>query len=299
MYARATTAKTKQGFYSRTSSGSISFELSNGEAIMFTTRGDNIIAKSSVTSQGIDRYTNIRSINIFTPPIEVELAIIECEKYETSQEFATAVEAGSFSTAAEVYAFHSAWQVAKANASCSIDYSKAIMNRTFELHNTNGWTIYGDANTAAENINDREGAVEYGDDWSQYYTGHNGRNVSQIIAGLPAGKYTLTAKVYSWIDNGAPVRLFANGQLSSAEAGLDHDPSLTFTVTGNETNIKIGIGGTGKNNDTDNTWGTWGYRVKNFTLTKTYSDVTITSAGWATLYTPYALDFSGVTGLEA
>ena len=34
-------------------------------------------------------------------------------------------------------------------------------------------------------------------------------------------------------------------------------------------------------------------------LTPSKVSTTTTSAGWATLYTPYALDFSGVTGLEA
>lgn len=223
----------------------------------------------------------------------------ECKTYETSAAFATYIDglydAGSLNTVEDVFAAHSAWQVAQAQANGLTDYSKAIMNRTFELHNTDGWVINGDVATGASTDKDKYGEVEYGEGWSQYYTGWNGRNVSQKIATLPAGTYRLTAKVYSTSGSGAPVRLFANGQLSDAEAGDDHDPVLDFIVTGNEENIKIGIGGTGKNNDTDNTWGTWWYRVKNFTLTRTAVSGTITSAGWSTFASSYPLDLSTLT----
>ena len=234
----------------------------------------------------------------------IETAIADCKVVETDGDFSNAIDSkyynNDFITVAEVYAFHSAWQIAKANTNGSTDYSKAIMNRTFELHNTNGWTITGTAATGGSD-SDNNGVVEYGEGWSQYYTGWNGRNVSQTIASLPAGTYRLTAKVYSW-NGGAPVRLFANGQLSTAENGDDHDPVLNFTVTGNEASIKIGIGGVGNNNDTDNTWGTWGYRVKNFTLTQLTAGVTVGKNGYTTFASHYALDLTDANrpeGLKA
>lgn len=227
---------------------------------------------------------------------DVEKAIADCKVYETSTDFADDIDAETFSTVAEVYAFHSQWQINKATAAYSTDYSKAIINRSFELHNTNGWTIFGDVATG-ENISDADanGAVEFGDGWSQYYTGWNGRNISQTIGSLPSGVYELTAQVYSW-SGGASVRLFANGQLSNAENGNDHVPVLTFTVDGTETDIKVGIGGTGRENNTDNTWGTWGYRVTNFTLTKINNvTATVGSTGWATYSNAtYNLDFTGL-----
>ena len=224
----------------------------------------------------------------------VELAIIDCKTYETSEEFATYIDGGTYASAAEVYAAHSAWQIAKAKANGSTDYSKAILNRTFELHNTSGWTIYGDARSDADTDKDKYGEVEYGDDWSQYYTGYNGRNVSQNIASLPAGVYRLTSYVYSWGANntGATVRLFANGSVSDNQGGTNEfSTTFDFAVTGNEESIKIGIGGVGQGSG-DNTWGAWGYRVKNFTLTKISESMTISSVGWATYCSPYALDFS-------
>lgn len=146
------------------------------------------------------------------------------------------------------------------------DITAIIINSEFELNSTLGWTIAGDAATATTDL-DKYGATESnGSGGYQYYTGWNGRNISQIIPSLPAGKYRLTARVKSW-SGGAPVRLFGNGTLSAAENGDDHTPTLEFTTTGNESNVKIGIGGTGNNNDTDNTWGTWGYKIDYFTLT--------------------------------
>ncbi len=273
----------------------------------YDTNGTEINANNNIVftfdNSAIDGSNNKKNNQILATikvwyKTPVENAIADCKTYETSSAFATAIDAGSFSTVAEVYAFHSAWQIAKANENGSTDYSKAIMNRTFELHNTNGWTIYGDA-ASTELDDNKYGVVEYGEGWSQYYTGYNGRNVSQTIAGLPAGTYTLTAKVYSW-GEGAPVRLFANGQLSDAENGIDHDPVLVFTVAGNEPSIKIGIGGVGNNNNTDNTWGTWGYRVKNFTLTRTAVSTKISSLGWSTFSSAYALDFENADdGIEA
>ena len=202
-----------------------------------------------------------------TDMTNLEIAIATCKRCENSADFTAALDAESFSSAEEVYAFYSEWHIAQAEASASTDYSKAIVNRSFEYHTTAGWTIYGDANSSAPTDADKYGEVRYGVDWSQYYTGWNGRNVSQNIATLPAGKYRLTAKVYSWTNNGAPVRLFGNETLSTAEDGLDHTPTLDFIVSGNEESIKIGIGGIGNDNNTDNTWGTWGYNVTNFTLT--------------------------------
>jgi hypothetical protein len=284
--------------------GTTTFPISTADAVMYDTDGTAINAKNNIVftfdNSNIDpddsnkkNYQIQATIKVWykTP---VENAIADCKTYETSSAFATAIDAESFASVNEVYAFHSAWQIAKANNSGSTDYSKAIMNRTFELHNTNGWTIYGDAATTELDEN-KYGDVEYGEGWSQYYTGYNGRNVSQTIASLPAGTYHLTAKVYSW-SGGAPVRLFANGQLSAAENGDDHDPVLDFTVTGNEESIKIGIGGTGKNDNTDNTWGTWGYRVKNFTLTRAAVSGTITPAGWASFSSSYPLNLSTISG---
>ena len=67
MYARATSAETKQGFYTRTGSGTINFTLSTGEYILFTTLGANVIANSEATSQSFTQWSNVRAMDIYTP----------------------------------------------------------------------------------------------------------------------------------------------------------------------------------------------------------------------------------------
>ena len=259
----------------------------------FTVSEASTLSFASVGSKasGIDYFYVVR---IYT---EVDRAILDVKALETSSEFATAVDAETFSTPAEVYAFYTTWEITNSDG---VDYTKAIVNAGFELGTTNGWTIAGDPSSSASSDADKYGVVESNDNGGyQYYTGWNSRNVSQTIAGLPAGTYELTAQIYSW-NGGAPVRLFANGTLSDAENGENHTVKLVFSVTGQEESIKIGVGGVGNNDDTDNTWGTWGYRVDYFTLTKLADvEVTIGAATWATLYTDYALDFSGVSGLKA
>ena len=231
----------------------------------------------------------------------------ECKTYETSAAFATYIDglnsAGSLKNVEDVYAAYTSWQIAQAEENGLVDYTKVLYNADYSLGTKNGWTISGDANTGAALDDDKFGKIESnGNGGYQYYTGWNGRNVSQTISGLPAGVYRLTAKVYSW-SGGAPVRLFANGVLSDQENGEDHTPSLDFSVTGEESSIKIGIGGVGgasENDNTDKTWGTWGYRIDYFTLTKIASSATIGTYGWATFSSAYALDFSEATeGLEA
>lgn len=292
-YARATTANTMQGFYVRGSSnGVINYILADGEYIMFETLNDKVLANSETKSQSFAQYANVRKIYVYSPATEVDLAIAYCKANEPSTEFETAIEAETFTTAAEVYAFHTAWQVDKASGN---DLTKVIINADFGSGSVEPWTIYGDASSSATSDGDKYGIIESnGNGGYQYNTGWNGRNVSQNIYGLPAGGYRLTAKIYSWL-GGAPVKLFANGALSAEENGDNHEPSLDFTVSGSEESVKVGVGGVGQGSG-DNTWGTWGYRIDYFTLTKIESvSVTIANSGYSSLGSAYGLDFANAT----
>ena len=179
-YARATTAQTKQGFYVRAGNGSVGFTLTDGEYIVFgMLGGTNTIVNSEATSKSFGQYSNVRSIEIFTPATEVDFAILDCKQYETSAAFATAVDAESFSTAAEVYAFHTIWQIENAGSN---DITKVIRN----------------ANIADET--DWDGAIirsgeKYTGAPDEYYLDQYQAtiNSSQTIYGVPAGKYTIKA----------------------------------------------------------------------------------------------------------
>ena len=291
MYARATTAQTKQGFYTRLNAGSINFSLADGEAIVFSTLGNSIITGSSATSQAIARYTNVRSISIYTPATEVDYAIIDCKHYESSDAFATAVAAESFSTAAEVYAFHTAWQIAQAKASGSKDLTKLIRNAAIA-----DATDWGGANL----------------NYNQQYTGapdntyidiyNNTINTNQTIYGVPAGTYKIKAATRAAV--GTSGTLYVNDGTS--------DIAKVSQITN--------VGNTG--GDLGNGW-SWSEMI--FTLTETKNlligfwanatsekwagcddwhmellgvSATIGSTGWTTFASPYALDLSSITATE-
>ena len=198
------------------------------------------------------------------------------------------------------------------------DYTSRIINPSFETFQTfgetscnhpTGWTIVGESSDANATGGDKYGnIIESGDYWTDsyaYYTGWAGQNIYQTLSGMPAGTYTLTADATS---NGASLALIANGGYSTPKSvSGDDKTTLSYTFSKATTgDMTIGIICTNGQNEANyldlTTYGSWWYRVDNFTLTYTgpeKSEVTVTSAGWATLYTPYALDFSGVTGLEA
>lgn len=294
MYARATTAQTKQGFYARLGAGSIAFTLEDDEFILFTTLNGNVIVDGSKTSQSFGQYSNVRGIAVYTPFDEVRLAILDCKKYEKSDAFATAVAAETFETAAEVYTFHTAWQIAQADAASSNDYTKVIRNAA--------------VNDAA--ATDWDGAGTYS---NQQYTGapdvyfidNNGAQMwaTQMIYGLPAGKYQVKVATRAAEANYSHVYVSYNGEYDICTARGNHVGNsggelgngwswtyVPFEIT-EEANIKLGF-----YKDATNWAGCDDWHL--YKVTEDQS-IEISSAGWATLYTPYALDFSNVSGLEA
>lgn len=292
-YARATTAQTKQGLYTRIGAGSIGFALSDGEFITFgMLDGSNIVANSAVTSQAFGQWTNVRSINVYTPATEADIAILDCKQYETSAAFATAVAAESFASAAEVYAFHTAWQIAQAKASGSTDIKKVIRNAA--VADATDWggasTNHGEQYTGAPD--------EY------YIDKYNGSiNTNQTIYGVPAGTYKIKAatRAYAgtsgtlYVNDGssdiAKVNQITNVGNTGGDLGNGWSWSeMTFTLTETK-NLLIGFWA----NASSSKWA----GCDDWHMEITGVSASISSAGWATLYTPYALDFSGVDGLTA
>lgn len=209
----------------------------------------------------------------------VELAIIDCKTYETSSDFKTYIEAkytnGDFSTAVDVYAAHTAWQVENGTA------SKAILNNTV----TSADHYSGDAGTLLE-------GADYADAPDTYYLSRENSpyNVNQIVYQLPAGTYKVSAWTYAssagyrklyvskvvgnnWTDLVAP---------ESSDQGWK-ELSDEFTLT-EKANVAFGFYGAAIAN------GSTGF--DNWTLEMSSVPVTISSVGWATYCSPYILDFS-------
>ena len=119
-------------------------------------------------------------------------------------------------------------------------------------------------------------------------------NIYQVLINVPAGDYVVSANILNNVEEGAAVLYAKVGSaedVTTAAAGLatKTEKTLAFTVS-EVSNVKIGYKTT---NITDKTG--W-IAVDDFRFVV---PVTITEAGWATLYTPYALDFSDVDGLTA
>ncbi len=297
MYARATTAKTKQGFYTRTSSGTINYELSAGEAIMFETLGDNIIANSSNTSQNISQYTNVRSINIFTPATEVDLAILDCKQHETSAAFAKVVDAETFATADEVYAFHTAWQIENASDN---DITKVIFDA--QVSDFSRW------NKARSNSGQEyTGAPDnkYFDAWDSQVS-----DAKQKIYGLPAGNYSLKvatraskeltdkSKYNIWVSGGSANVSTLGNHDGNTGGELGNGWSWTIIPFTLDAKADVEIGFYSLPGESSDLWA----GADDWHLYKLPENVTktISSAGWSTYCSPYILDFSNTIGnLEA
>ncbi|MBR1755197.1 MAG: chitobiase/beta-hexosaminidase C-terminal domain-containing protein [Bacteroidaceae bacterium] len=264
-----------------------------------------ITFQTTYCSSGTGAITNYETITVpasyavqqlyhYSPAIvsEADLAILDCKRYETSAAFATAVATESFASAAEAYAFHTSWQIAQAKANGSADLTKLIRNAA--VADATDW--------GGSSINHGEQFTSAPDEY--YIDKYNGSiNTNQTIYGVPAGTYKIKAATRA--AEGTSGTLYVN----DGNSDIGHIAQIT------------NVGNTG--GDLGNGWS---YQEMTFTLTSTkdlligfWADassnkwagcddwhmelvgtpLTISSAGWATLYTPYALDFSDVAGLTA
>ena len=233
-------------------------------------------------------YIILRKVRDLT---DVELAIIDCKKYETSSDFATYIDGknsnNELSTAADVYAAHTAWQIEQADASSSNDYTKVIRN------------------AAVADATDWDGAVilngqQYTNAPDEYYIDRNGANIwaTQMIYGLPAGKYQVKVATRAKADTYSHIYVSYNGEYDICTARGTHASStgnelgngwawtyVPFEIT-ETANILLGFyaataGGWASCDD-------WHL----YKVTEDQSFEITSTSGWATLYTPYALDFS-------
>ena len=136
-----------------------------------------------------------------------------------------------------------------------------------------------------------------------YNNGSNNQNLHQEIADLEPGRYLLTATARAHANFNGNLRLYVNGKgdtkvkcIGNAGGVFDrgwNDVSLIFNQTSTG-NVTIGM----KTDAGKKEW--WGVtRFRLVKLSDASTTLNITSASWATLYTPDALDFSEVAGLKA
>lgn len=183
------------------------------------------------------------------------------------------------------------------------DSSASIYNGDFE-NNTwgKGWSGTGTDKAkefAKQNSSQTWGAT---DNFAEMWTDGSfstDANLRQILVNVPAGNYTLSADILNNVSGSGGVLYAKVGNDSEittvAENGSGANESVSFTVA-EPSVVVVGYKTTAINGKSG-----W-IAVDNFEL-KQFVPATTTSAGkgWATLYTPYALDFTNATpeGLKA
>ena len=261
------------------------FTLSEGKTIKWKASGDS--------KNGLDFIYIVDKT-----AKEIADAIADCKRYETSSAFATAVAGESFASAAEVYEFHTAWQIAQADAASSSDITKVIRNAA--VANGTDWnsgrTNSGEPYTGAPDDT-------YFDAWDKDVS-----NASQTIYGLPAGTYTLKVatrasetltdidKYNVWVNGGSADAKVLGHHEGSAGNFLGNGWNWTFIPFTLSAKANVSIGFYSLPGNGSGLWaGCDDWHLYKGQLT---TPLTIGTSGWATLYTPYALDFSGL-GLTA
>lgn len=176
----------------------------------------------------------------------------------------------------------------KYTLSANVDETKAytktaIKNVVFYIEGEN---ITG----ASVNNNERSADTRNSNGAVGYAAGTAGEN-DLVITNLPAGKYKIVANVHTSTSAGGSttIKLGANTFVANGAASSYNVESTSdeYTIT-EATDLVLQAGG-GKTNALDYI----------YVIRTDVEYATITSTGWATLYTPYALDFSGVAGLTA
>ena len=227
-------------------------------------------------------------------------AIFDCMNYETSSAFATYInskfDAGELTTAAEVYAAHTAWQIENGTLTDGVrDITKVIRNAAVNDAAATDW-----AGAGTYNAESYSGAPDI------YFIDNNAANMwaTQWVYGLPAGSYQVkvatrgSASNYNhvYVSNGTEdIGRTEGNHVGNTGGDLGNGWSWTyvpFTIT-ETTDILLGF----YKNDTE--WAgcdDWHmYRIESVSAT-------ISDAGYATFSSAYALDLTSAntpTGLTA
>lgn len=170
------------------------------------------------------------------------------------KEVETKYNAGEYKDAAELSAAYVA--AVKTQNAVGSDFTGAIVNPSFELGNTNGWT-YDNSNDHGAKENSNGTYTMQGCDGKYLFNiWSSGNAISQTIEGLPNGTYKLQAVIATDADH--KVQLNGNdknAQIAAVDKGTGVEGEVEFEVTDG----KATIGAEG----VDKYW----YKVDNFRLT--------------------------------
>ena len=169
------------------------------------------------------------------------------------------------------------------------DMSSLIVNPSFETSDLTGWTCNTSSDTGVK-LNSNGTYTTSGVDGSYLFnTWWQGVPLTQTVANLPNGNYTLNVLVASGDGSGSTpdIYLLANGEhsdvytISDGDNSKFHDISYDFKVTNGQATIGV-VGG--DDNAAYNAEGHWWYKADNFRLTYKGADVTLLQEAFAANY---------------
>ncbi len=285
-----------------TALGTVTYE--NGTEGIRTLEGAVIPVESYIRiwatmgSQTPRRYLDYMVLDKTNDLTDVEIAILDCKKYDTSTAFATAIDEKSFSTAKEVYTFNTSYHVTNGVLTDGVrDVTGVIRNAKVE--DATDWI-----GTSTHTMGTKyTGAPDFVVLDAYNYN----MDAYQILYALPAGTYTVTVNSRGAADGNSWVYVntdpWKSGDLATANTDALGDgesagtlgygfstQTATFTIT-ETTDIRLGFyAGLNKTNK----WAScddWHlYRIESVSKS-------ISAAGWATYCSPYILDLEHATGL--
>ena len=169
------------------------------------------------------------------------------------------------------------------------DMSSLIVNPSFETSDLTGWTCNTSSDTGVKPNSNGTYTTSGVDGSYLFNTWWKGVPLTQTVANLPNGNYTLNVLVASGDGSGSTpdIYLLANGEhsdvytISDGDNSKFHDISYDFKVTNGQATIGV-VGG--DDNGAYNAEGHWWYKADNFRLTYKGADVTLLQEAFAANY---------------
>lgn len=221
------------------------------ETITYNNSVYNYVSDNASTQTIASDGTTVIVVEFVIDPIAT--AILDCKKYETSSDFATYIDGETYASAEEVYAAHTAWQIANATVTDGkLDVTKSILDAAVseiggaKWNNANVW----DGSSWNEKYTEEGGAPD-----NNYFDVYeNTITATQTIYGVPAGTYLIKAATRSAKDKGATGNLWVyDGENNIGNVNIHSDGNIggtlgkgwswtEMTVTLTETkNLQIGF----------------------------------------------------------
>lgn len=202
------------------------------------------------------------SIALYNQILEAYYLMANADPYLSLDPIESAYDAGTLNSVEDVYKMYQALEIASLGTDEGTEYTGVIINPGFEWGNTKGWTVGSSNDTGARSTSNTTYAMENSEGEWLFNTWQAGLPITQTIAGLPNGKYELTAVAAR--DAGS-VFLLANDMheaiaVEAKEVGVEG--SIMVMVT--DGNLTIGAVG-GQGNNYVAAGGDW-YKVDNFRL---------------------------------